>query len=138
MKIKLRLVAMLLLLTGCDQKNEVVGNPLKLVFSTGSLQLPSVVIIPGWPMDDHGRRALVYGNTVCPTGTLSDANEAGCVVIQPEDSSVSVSVIASRSGSQVTQQEIWSVERLGTFPDDVIRLKRPDSTYVSMWKGTGS
>lgn len=130
------LMAMSLLLYGCDQFSETGVNTLKQDIARDAMKIPSIVIYPGWTMDDHGKPATVYGTNLCPEGIFSNMSENGCLVIEPADKTVTVSVLAANSGINKAQHETWLVERSGAAPDDVIRLKRPDKTYISEWKGT--
>lgn len=132
------LAVLSLLLTGCEQENEGVENAIRQVYTKGATQLPSIVISPGWSMDDHGRPAMVYGNHLCPKDIFSIVSEDGCVVIDPADNMVTVRVLTKSTGIQSFQREDWSIERSGKFPNEIFRLKRPDNTYVSEWKGASS
>ena len=109
-----------LLLTGCDQVKDSVDNYVKQVFlMDDAFKLPSIVISPGWRINDHGSIAEVY--------------RSGCIVIDPEDETVRAFIVKANSGREEVVKEVWIVEHRGEFPHVNFRLKRPDNSYVTPW-----
>ena len=122
-----------LLLTGCDQVKDSVDNYVKQVFlMDDAFKLPSIVISPGWRINDHGSIAVVYGNKDCPT-LFGDDIRSGCIVIDPEDETVRAFIVKANSGREEVVKEVWIVEHRGEFPHVNFRLKRPDNSYVTPW-----
>ncbi|WP_154975012.1 hypothetical protein [Klebsiella grimontii] len=134
MKMKLIILSIMsgLLLTGCDQVKDSVDNHIKHVFLEDAFKLPSLVISPGWKINDHGSVAEVYGNKDCPT-SFDDDIRSGCIVIDPEDDTVRAFIVKPNSGREEVVKEVWIVERQGEFPYINFRLKRPDNSYVTPW-----
>lgn len=134
MKMKIIILTIIsgLLLTGCDQVKGSVDNYVKHVFFEGAFKLPSLVISPGWKINDHGSVSEVYGNKDCPT-SFDDDIRSGCIVIDQEDDTVRAFIVKPNSGREEVVKEVWMVERQGEFPYNNFRLKRPDNSYVAPW-----
>lgn len=135
MKMKLIILSIMsgLLLTGCDQVKDSVDNHIKHVFLEDAFKLPSLVISPGWKINDHGSVAEVYGINDCPT-SFFDVIRWGCIVIDPEDDTVRAFIVKKNSGRQEVVNEMWIVERQGEYPYINFRLKRPGNSYVTPWQ----
>lgn len=122
-----------LLLTGCDYAKNSVNSQLE----RSSIEVgnsPTIIISPGWKINDNGSIAEVYGNKSCPTLSKDDFR-TGCIILTTEVKTVEVYISHPNS----SRKEIWIVERQGKFPNDNVRFKRPDGTYViSMDAGIGS
>ncbi|MGK3116021.1 hypothetical protein [Candidatus Pantoea formicae] len=114
------------LLAGCDQAE----SGMKALSESGSA--PTPVISPGYQIDDHGKPAFVYGQSACPDASGNPTGEQGCIIVDKQASTLQVDVEAS---SQAVRRETWTIERSGTPPDNSIRLKRPDNSYVVPWHG---
>lgn len=108
------------LLTGCDQLN------------AGAT--PVVVIEPGWQINDHGLRAVVSGPDKCLNKLGIETSETGCIVIRLKTATVAVNI----AGAAGTRSEMWNVERTGDAERGIMRLKRPDGSYVTSWQGSPS
>lgn len=120
------LIVASLIVTGCDEATDMTKDAMMQVYSDGNIQQPVIVIHPGWQMNDHGKPGALHGDSECPENMQP---QSGCIIIHPTDNTVSVTV----STPEATKSEIWTVEHKGTFPDDIIRLKRPDNSYVAAW-----
>ncbi len=116
-----------LLLAGCDQAE----SSMKTLSDTGSD--PTPVISPGYQIDDHGKPAYVSGHSACPDASGKPNSEQGCIIVDKQASTVQVDVTSS--SSQAVRRETWTIERSRTPPDNSIRLKRPDNSYVTPWHG---
>lgn len=106
------------LLTGCDQLN--AGDN------------PAVVVEPGWQINDHGLRAVVSGTDKCLNNAGFETSETGCIVIRLKTTTVAVDI----AGAAGTRSETWNVERTGEVDRGIVRLKRPDGSYVTSWQGS--
>ncbi|MEN4545917.1 hypothetical protein [Pantoea agglomerans] len=106
-----------MLLTGCDQLN--------------AGYTPAVVIEPGWQINDHGLRAVVSGPDKCLNNAGMETSETGCIVIRLKTATVAVDI----AGAAGTRSETWNVERTGDAEHGIVRLKRPDGSYVTSWQG---
>lgn len=138
------LVLAVTFLAGCDEATEATGNIIAQYHRDGLIEQPSIAISPGLQIDDHGALAEVYGDRKCPSTFSTETTEDGCVIIGPEDDQVIVTVISGLAPENTgrneawpvrtiksAEKEIWTVERQGEFPRQVIRLKRPDNSYVT-------
>ncbi|MEN4610348.1 hypothetical protein ABEH06_24100 [Pantoea agglomerans] len=106
------------LLTGCDQLN--AGDT------------PAVVIEPGWQINDNGLRAVVSGPDKCLNNAGMETSETGCIVIRMNTATVAVDI----AGAAGARPETWNVERTGDADSGIVRLKRPDGSYVTSWQGS--
>ncbi|HHD8103975.1 TPA: hypothetical protein ACOXWE_004584 [Salmonella enterica] len=106
------------LLASCDQLN------------AGAT--PTVVIEPGWQINDHGLRAVVSGPDKCLNKLGIETSETGCIVIRLKTATVAVNI----AGAAGTRSEKWNVERTGDAEHGIMRLKRPDGSYVTSWQGS--
>lgn len=130
MRIKSWIAAGCFLLAGCDQVQNAADNTLTAAAHDAGLKQPGIILSPGLNIDDHGKKAVLYGDKMCPESLMSSAVESGCIIIEPDDKTVAVRL--SNAGESL-KKEIWSVEREGQHPKEVIRLKRPDGSYVMPW-----
>ncbi|ELD7546630.1 hypothetical protein ACUTGP_25515 [Klebsiella pneumoniae] len=130
MRIKAWVAAGCLLITGCDQVQNAADNTLTAAFHDAGMKQPGIILSPGLNIDDHGKKAVLYGDKICPESLMSSAVESGCIVIEPDDKTVAVRL--SNAGEPL-KKEVWTVEREGQHPKEVIRLKRPDGSYVMPW-----
>lgn len=128
-------LATVLLLTGCEQAENLANSYVKLVLVNLNYDFspPSIAISPGWKINDHGTLAEVYGLNRCPT-SFGDDSISGCVIIGPEEKIATVFIIQLKPGVKDKTREVWTVERKGEFPNFILNLKRPDGSYVIPWK----
>ncbi|WP_394860596.1 hypothetical protein [Klebsiella pneumoniae] len=130
MRIKSWIAAGCFLMAGCDQVQNAADDTLTAAVHDSELKQPGIILSPGLNIDDHGKKAALYGTKTCPASLMSSAVESGCIVIEQEDKTVAVTLSNAR---EPLKKEIWSVEREGQYPKEVIRLKRPDGSYVMPW-----
>lgn len=130
MRIKSWIAAGCFLLAGCDQVQNAADNTLTAAAHDAGMKQPGIILSPGLNIDDHGKNAVLYGDKMCPESLMSSAVESGCIVIEPDDKTVAVTL--SNAGEPL-KKEVWTVEREGKYPKEVIRLKRPDGSYVMPW-----
>lgn len=126
MKQILYVVTVALLVSGCDQVKGAIDNVMK---DYG--QEPAIAISPGYEINNHGHKSKVYGFSECPQSVLGSLiRETGCIIVNPDDQAVSVFIGDGEVPHQTATNEIWIVERHGEFPNNSIRFKRPDNSYV--------
>lgn len=128
MKRKLNLIftPVLIILGGCSMAISAVNSELSKPVSNDLMTL-SIVISPGWKMNDHGKKALVFGNSSCPDSNGNITTEEGCVIIDNHTATVAVFVVDATAQSR--RSETWTIERNG----ERTIMKRPDSSYVMSW-----
>ncbi|HAV1481143.1 TPA: hypothetical protein JG877_004367 [Enterobacter hormaechei subsp. steigerwaltii] len=130
MRIKIWIAAGCFLLAGCDQVQNTADSVLTAAFHDTGMKKPGIALSPGLNIDDHGKKSVLYGTKKCPESLMSKAVESGCIIIEPDDKTVAVTL--STAGESL-KKEVWSIEREGQYPKEVIRLKRPDGSYVMPW-----
>ncbi|HCQ8318520.1 TPA: hypothetical protein OMD88_004825 [Klebsiella pneumoniae] len=139
MRIKSWIAAGCFLLAGCDQVQNAADNTLTAAFNDAGMKQPDIVISPGFSIDDQGKKSALYGTKICPESLMKSAVESGCIIIEPEDKTIAVTL--SNVGEPL-KKEIWSVERWSVGQGDhikaVIRLKRPDGSYATPWQDAGN
>lgn len=134
MRIKSWIAAGCFLLAGCDQVQNAADNTLTAAAHDAGMKQPGIILSPGLNIDDHGKKAVLYGDKMCPESLMNSAVESGCIVVEPDDKAVTVRL--SNAGEPL-KKEVWTVERWsvehGGHIKEVIRLKRPDGSYVMPW-----
>lgn len=135
MKIKVCLAAGCFLMAGCDQVQNTVDNVSAAVFRNADMKKPVVVLPPGLAIDDHGKKSVLYGDERCPESQISSVIVSsvigsGCILIKPEDKTVVVNI---NTVGEPRKKEVWLIEHVGQYPKEVVRLKRPDGSYVTPW-----
>ncbi|EBY5753487.1 hypothetical protein EKL85_21520 [Salmonella enterica subsp. enterica serovar Give] len=125
-----------LLLTGCDQAKDLFNNEMNKMQDERHFAKPVIVFAPGWQMNDHGKKAAVYGQSNCPDVNGHPTTEEGCIIIDRQTTTVAVSV--TDLSSRPVRTEIWTIERKGDSPENSVHLKRPDNSYVLPWRGHNS
>lgn len=126
MRVKTWIAAGCFLMAGCDQAQNAADSVLTAAFHDAGMKKPGIALSPGLNIDDHGKKSILYGTKKCPESLTSNAVESGCIIIEPDDKTVAVTL--STDGEPL-KREVWAVEREG----QVIRLKRPDGSYVMPW-----
>ncbi|HIA2898163.1 TPA: hypothetical protein ACWP2V_004578, partial [Escherichia coli] len=96
-------------------------------YTNGPFKEPTIVMSPGWRMDDHGREALIFGSSHCPDVNGNNTSEGGCVLIEEHSATVAVTVVDATNQSR--RQETWTIER----KKDRVIVKRPDNSFVMPW-----
>lgn len=130
MRYSILVMATTLTLAGCDQANKAISNSIYQV-SPGEVSGSSYIVIsPGFRINDHGGLVMVFGYSHCPDRLFNSKTETGCIIIHYHDLTVPVLVRHGNSPHSKTTQEEWSIERQGKFPAEVIRLQRPDNSFV--------
>ena len=132
MKTILFVVTACLVLAGCDQAKDAIDDVLVNLNRNGAFGQPSIVISPGWQIDDHGKLAKIYGSEKCPKSFLSSVRRSNCVIIGPDDEVVPVLIGYGEVPHKAAKSELWTVERRGEFPHNSVQLKRPDNSYVML------
>lgn len=130
MRIKACVAAGCFLMAGCDQIQNTIDNVSAAVFRNADMKKPVFVLSPGLSIDNHGKKAVLYGDERCPESLMSSVNGSGCILIKPEDKTVVVNI---NTVGEPRKKEVWLIERVGQQPKEVIRLKRPDGSYVTPW-----
>lgn len=125
------LVVSSLLLAGCDQINGLLSSGMQQMQDKGYFADPAIELPPGWLMNDHGKKVAVYGTNNCLDEKGQTGIEEGCIVIDKQAVSVTVSITGT--GTQTLRSEIWTIER-GEGPSKRVWLKRPDNSYVTPWQ----
>ncbi|PXW50349.1 hypothetical protein DFO55_12420 [Grimontella sp. AG753] len=123
-------IAASLVISGCDESLELIENSVYKVLSTGVNQSPYIVLQPGFRIKDHGKAATVFGYDNCPKTDFSYTRESGCVIINSLDKTVSVLVSNESTSISKPRQELWTVDRQGDQRGEIVRLKRPDNSFV--------
>ncbi|MGK6640560.1 hypothetical protein ACKVB0_026690 [Klebsiella pneumoniae] len=126
MRVKTWIAAGCFLMAGCDQAQNAADSVLTAAFHDAGMKKPGIALSPGLNIDDHGKKSILYGTKKCPESLTSNAVESGCIIIEPDDKTVAVTLSTDR---EPLKREVWAVEREG----EVIRLKRPDGSYVMPW-----
>ncbi|EOU6689241.1 hypothetical protein ACN63D_004923 [Escherichia coli] len=96
-------------LTGCDLANGAAESGVYQKYTNGPFKEPTIVMSPGWRMDDHGREALIFGSSHCPDVNGNNTSEGGCVLIEEHSATVAVTVVDATNQSR--RQETWTIER---------------------------
>ncbi|AIX52486.1 hypothetical protein VBJ26_19860 [Enterobacter hormaechei] len=114
-------------LSGCDLANGATESGVYQKYTNGPFREPTIVMSPGWRMDDHGKEALIFGSSQCPDANGNTTSEGGCVLI--ENHSETVAVIVVDATKQFRRQETWTIEH----KKDRTIVMRPDNSYVMPW-----
>ncbi|WP_158700372.1 hypothetical protein [Cronobacter dublinensis] len=125
-KINLIFTSALIILGECSMAISAVNTAQANLLSI-DLMAPSIVIPPGWQMNDHGKKAVVFGNSSCPDSNGNITTEEGCVIIDNHTATVTVFVVDATAQSQ--RSETWTIERSG----ERTTVKRPDKSFVMPW-----
>ena len=115
-------------LLGCDLANGASKSEVFQKYTIRSFGEPTIVMKPGWRMDDHGREVLIFGSSHCPDANGNNTPENGCVIF--DNSSSVVSVIVVDATKQTRRQETWTIEH----NTDRTIVKRPDNSHVMPWQ----
>ncbi|ELY4008020.1 hypothetical protein SMZ65_004385 [Cronobacter dublinensis] len=116
----------LIILCGCSMAVSAV-NTVQTKLMSIDLMAPSIVIPPGWQMNDHGKKAVVFGSSSCPGSNGNITTEEGCVIIDNHTATVTVFVVDATAQSQ--RSETWTIERSA----ERTTMKRPDKSFVMPW-----